>query len=151
PYHSTAEKFAFSTGLGLGVIAHLVFALGLLHLLTRAATLGLFGTVAVFLAPSWRDLSRDAAHWWQSTPASRRTLYCVVVLLLIPVLLLPLYPPTQADAVGYHLPEAKIYATSHAVVFTPYLRYPAFPQLNEMLFTLMLLWHDDVSAQLVQF
>jgi 4-amino-4-deoxy-L-arabinose transferase-like glycosyltransferase len=78
-------------------------------------------------------------------------LYGIILILVVPVLFLPLYPPTQWDATSYHLAAAKIYAKSHAIVFTPYLRYPVFPQVNEMLFTSMLLLYDDISAQLVQF
>src|SRR5262249_19145906 len=81
----------------------------------------------------------------------RRILCGTLIAVSIPILSLPLFPPTQWDATSYHLAAAKIFARSHAVVFTPYLRYPTFPQTNEMLFTLMLLLYDDISAQLVEF
>lgn len=51
----------------------------------------------------------------------------------------------------YHLAYAKAYTQNHQIVLTPYLRFPVFPQTNEMLFTLSLLFFDDVTAQLVQF
>jgi 4-amino-4-deoxy-L-arabinose transferase-like glycosyltransferase len=151
PYHSASEKFCSCTGLGLGVIAYLVLAAGLAHLLTRAVVLVLFTIIAALLSPSLLELARDAAK------VRRRlrpgwTWFCGIILVLLsPVLVLPLYPPTQWDAISYHLAAAKIYANSHALVFTPYLRFPVFPQLNEMLFSLMLVLYDDISAQLVQF
>jgi 4-amino-4-deoxy-L-arabinose transferase-like glycosyltransferase len=151
PYHSASEKFCFSTGLGLGVIAYFVFAVGLARLLTRGVVLVLFTTIAVLLSPSLLELARDAEQLRRRLRSRWTSLYGIILVLLSPILLLPLYPPTQWDATSYHLAAAKIYANSHAVVFTPYLRFPVFPQLNEMLFSLMLLLYDDISAQLVQF
>lgn len=150
-YDSASEKFSFCTGLGLGVIASAVFLLGLLHLLLPAVILTLFGIASVLLWPTWKELRRDAERAWRSLSWKRWVLYGIFVVLVTPVLLLPLYPPTQWDATSYHLAAAKIYANSGAVVFTPYLRFPVFPQLNEMLFTLALLLCDDLAAQLVQF
>lgn len=151
PYHSTSEKFCCCTGLGLGVIAYLVFAAGLVHLLTRAAVLVLFVLIAALLSQSLVKLARDVARFRRKLRPGRTWLYGIILVLLGPALLLPLYPPTQWDATSYHLAAARIYADSHAVVFTPYLRFPVFPQLNEMLFSLMLVLYDDISAQLVQF
>jgi hypothetical protein len=51
----------------------------------------------------------------------------------------------------YHLTIAKLDVQMHSLVFTPYIRFSTLPQLNEMLFALMLSVFDDVSAQLVQF
>jgi hypothetical protein len=150
-YHSASEKFCFCTGLGLGVIAHLVFFAGLAHLLTRAVILVLFTIIAFFVWPSFLGLARDAAKLRQRLRSGRSWFYGIILALLSPLLLLPLYPPIQWDATSYHLAAARIYVDSHALVFTPYLRFPVFPQLNEMLFSLMLLLYDDISAQLVQF
>ncbi len=72
-------------------------------------------------------------------------------LFFLPYFLLPLYPPTAFDATMYHLPSAKAYAQNHGLVFLPFIRFSLFPQINEMLFSLMLILSDDVAAQLVQF
>jgi len=50
----------------------------------------------------------------------------------------------------YFLATSKIFAEQHAVVVTPYLRMPVLTQLNEMFFTLGLLFYDDIAAQLFQ-
>jgi 4-amino-4-deoxy-L-arabinose transferase-like glycosyltransferase len=149
-YSSGAEKFCFCTALGLGTIANLVLGLGLLHWLTRGVILTLFLVIALVLGQPWR-LGQELNRILQRLKSRRAFVYGLIALVLIPLLLLPLYPPTQWDATSYHLAAAKIYAKSQAVVFTPYLRFPVFPQLNEMLFTLMLIVYDDISAQLVQF
>jgi 4-amino-4-deoxy-L-arabinose transferase-like glycosyltransferase len=150
-YHSASEKCCFCTGLGLGVIAYLVFFAGLAHLLTRTVILLLFTIIAFLVWPSLLELARDAARLRQRLRSARPWFYGIILVLLSPLLLLPLYPPIQWDATSYHLAAARIYVNSHALVFTPYLRFPVFPQLNEMLFSLMLLLYDDITAQLVQF
>jgi len=150
-YDSVSEKFSFCTGLGLGIIASAVFLLGLLHLLFPAVILALVGIASVLLWSTWKELRRDTERAWRSMSWKRLVLYGSFLLLVTPVLLLPLYPPIHWDATAYHLAAAKIYARSHAVVYTPYLRFPVFPQLNEMLFTLALVLYDDLAAHLVQF
>ncbi len=150
-YDSASGKFASCTGLGLGIIASAVFLLGLLHLLISAAILALFGILSVLLLSTWKELWRDAERAWRQISRKRVVLYGIILIVVTPVLLLPLYPPVHWDATAYHLAAAKIYASSHAVVPTPHLRFPVFPQLNEMLFTLALLLYDDLAAHLVQF
>lgn len=53
-----------------------------------------------------------------------------LVLLVAPAFLLPLYPPIAWDATGYHLPHAKLYASTGRLAINPFLRYPVFPLLN---------------------
>ncbi|MBI4441904.1 MAG: glycosyltransferase family 39 protein [Acidobacteria bacterium] len=150
-YDSASEKFSFCTGLGLGIIGSGVFFLGLLHLLIPAVILGLFGIAPVLLWPTWKEVWRDVKGAWRRISWKRLILYGIAFVLVIPVLLLPLYPPVDWDATAYHLAVAKIFAKSNAVVLTPYLRFPVFPLLNEMLFTLALVLYDDLAAHLVQF
>ena len=150
-YDSVSEKFSVCTGLGLGIIASVVLLLGVLHLLMPEMILALFGISCVLLWPAAKGLRRDAEGVWRNSSWYRRLLCGIVFVLLTPVLLLPLYPPIHWDATAYHLAAAKIYATTNAVAPTPYLRYPVFPQLNEMLHTLALLLYDDLAAHLVQF
>src|SRR6185295_15051266 len=63
------------------------------------------------------------------------------------VWLLTLYPPTACDAVVYHLPYVKTYLTHQALVPTPHLRYPVFPQVVEMIFVPMMMFGGDVATQ----
>ena len=152
-YHSVWERAAFCTSLGLGVMAYLIFALGLLHWLYPAVVVGVLVIMAIFCASVWKELGKELAGVF--VRLRRRKLLLVAgivsVVVLLPVFVLPLYPPTTFDATMYHLTSAKLYVEEHAVVFTPYIRFLPFPQLNEMLFTFMLLLYDDVAAQLVQF
>lgn len=151
-FRSGWEAAAFSTSLGLGTIALGVFALGLLHWLYPRVVLGCLALAAAVCASTWKS------EWEKLARASGRIrdrkvwlLGGIGVICLLPLLILPLYPPTAWDATEYHLTVAKIYSQHHAVIFAPYVRFPVFPQLNEMLFTLMLMLHDDIAAQMVQF
>ena len=161
-WDSATEKAAVCTGLGLGALACLVFALGAAGLLYRwalatALVLSAAASWPVWLAPLRRRRAPAATApraasprlpWW------RRALWpCVLaaaaLLGILPTARLALYPPTSWDAIEYHLAAARIYAAHHGLVFTPYLRYPVAPQLGEMLFTLALVLGDDLDAQLI--
>jgi 4-amino-4-deoxy-L-arabinose transferase-like glycosyltransferase len=49
----------------------------------------------------------------------------------------------------YHLPFARAFAVTAHLPFLPALRFPVFPQLNEVLFALALLLGGDGAAQLL--
>jgi hypothetical protein len=153
-YQSKLEEICFSLVLGLSAIAYLIFLLGLLHLLYAGTIAAGLALGLICCSPLWRD-------WWRSRPTfdlsafEWRTLWqrwpvVFGVALTLPILLLPLYPPTQWDAIEWHLASAKLYLEQHALVFAPYLRYPVFPQTNQMLFAGALLFFDDLFAQLIE-
>ena len=72
-----------------------------------------------------------------------------VIAALLPAVLLALEPPLGFDATMYHLPFAKAFAATGRLPFLPALRFPVFPQLDEMLFALALLLDGDAAAQLL--
>jgi hypothetical protein len=72
-------------------------------------------------------------------------------LALAPVWPLPLYPPTRFDETLCHLANAAGFVRNHNVFPNPFLRHPVAPQTNQMLFTLMLVFSDDIAARLIQF
>lgn len=152
-YSSAWERTAFCTGLGLGLIAYLVLLLGVLHALYRSLLIAVLLLSASSCISVWKEIGHDLVTFCKARRNHWLALIVVTLLLVGFFLasLLPLYPPTLWDAISYHLAAAKIYAQAHALSYTVYLRFPVFPQLNEMLFTLMLLLGDDLSAQLVQF
>ncbi len=156
-YHSLLEEMSFSIAIGLGFLAYLTMLLGLIGLLYSWLMIVLLLLAVLICSPlrGFRDSRfRLAREWFGGLRKHNKlTLFLVLVVsaLLIPICLLPLYPPTAWDSTMYHLAYAKIYNQNHQIVLTPYLRFPVFPQTNEMLFTLALLLFDDVTAQLIQF
>ncbi len=156
-FDSIWEQIAFSIGLGMGIVAYLVFFLGMLGFLYPSTLLLVILACLLGCYPVWTAWFRTIATCWKTLSASKYkslfpgvTICLVILIILLPILLLPLYPPTAFDATMYHLPYPKIYVQSHQIIVVPYLRFPLFPQINEMLFTLMLVY-DDIAAQLTQF
>ena len=157
-YGSAAERVGLSVTLGLGVIAHLTFFVGVLALLYWPVVLALLVAGALLCLPTLKELVREVRGAVRKVRSERRAgawagaaaFALVGLAFLLPVLALPLYPPISFDATFYHLPMAKTFVRSHAVVFTPYLRFQVFPIINEMWFTLALLFYDDALAHLFQ-
>ena len=151
-YSSLWEEAGVCVGLGLGVLALAVFFIGLFDLLYYWVVLGVVAALTVSTYSIWPRL-RDRLLSFSTRIKFSWTAAVILILFFfsIPVFLLPLYPPKDCDAISYHLATAKIYILHHGIVLTPYLRFPVFPQLNEMLMTLGLLIYDDVTAQLFEF
>jgi hypothetical protein len=151
-YASVWEEVSFSTGLGLGCIAYIVLFLSLVHLLYLPFLLLALAITQLLVFPVWRKM---AAGLRVAVLAGRRAgpliaWLSLVIALTTPIWLLPLYPPLNFDATVYHLAWAKHYIEQHGLALSEYIRYPLFPQTQEMLLTLAL-YFDDIAAHLVQF
>jgi hypothetical protein len=145
------EDVAFSAGLGLGILAQAVFLLGLARLI-HAWTIGVLLLAAA--AVGARDLIATAGSIWRAIRRPKLVpslSFAALVAVFIALSTQPLYPPYQWDALSYHLPSAREFAETGAVRPTPYLRFCAFPQLNEMLYTLLFTFSDVISVQIAQF
>jgi 4-amino-4-deoxy-L-arabinose transferase-like glycosyltransferase len=148
PFDSGLEKVVVATGLGLAIIGHALLGLGLLGLITREACAFALGASIVPCLSGWREWLRTMAAAARARP--RPAIDVAAAILLAPLALLPLYPPTAFDATMYHLPYAQAFIASGGVPFLPTLRFPVFPQLAELLFAALMLWFDDVAAQCLQ-
>ena len=140
-FRSATEAFAFRAATGFGIIGTLLFLIGLAGWLTRpviaAITVTLLAVAVVAFGREWSE----RGGWARGI---------LGLLALVPSFALSLYPPTAFDATLYHLPYARLFADSSAVVFAHTLRFPVFPQLNHMLFMAAFVLYDDVTAHLVQ-
>ncbi len=136
-FRSALEQFCVGSTIGFGITGTVLFLLGLAHVLYAPVIVAYVVIVHVFAFPRLRLRIATAG-----------VLLAAVLAFLF---LYTLYPPTEWDATMYHLPFAKTFAKEHAVVFVDTLRFPVFPQLNEMLFSGMLLVYDDVSTHAVEF
>lgn len=156
-YDSAAERVGISVALGLGVISHLTFFMGIFAVLYRPVVAAVFVAGALACLPTLKEAARELRGVPRGLAARRREggasrSFCALVgvAFTLPVLALPLYPPTAFDETSFHLSMAKVFVRSHAVVFTPFLRFQVFPVVNEMWFTLALLFYDDLLAHLFQ-
>ncbi len=151
-YADSLEALFFSTSLGLGVLASLIFVLGLLRLLYAPVMLALIVGALFSSVKVWRRLYLRIAVEPSSSRSGPRLSWFVVisVFVLVPSIVLALYPPTEWDTTLYHLPYAKAFAQEHRLLFLPDIRFPVFPQLVEMLFVFKLLLVDDVATHFVE-
>jgi hypothetical protein len=156
-FSSAAEALGVRAAVGLLALGMGGFVLGLASRLTTGAALMMLGAAALW---SWRESRelgrdiRDLVDLLRSTtgPGLRRRCLTALAfgLVVMPMLALALYPPAGYDDLNYHLPYVRAFIEQQALVTVDHLRFPVFPQLNELLFTLMALVVDDVAAQSVQ-
>jgi hypothetical protein len=138
-FQDRLERDTVSTALGLALVAHLLLFLGLAGLLRPLPVLLLTAGIHTLGLPVWRD-----------PPAGFRPRPVWVIAALAPLILLAAYPPTAFDATLYHLPFARAFAESGGMPFLPDLRFPVFPQANEVLFAALMLFAPDVAAHGLQ-
>jgi hypothetical protein len=148
-----AARWAMAMALGLAMLGQamlLVAFTGMLRVPVIVA--GVLGVhLAAIAIGEWPRAVRVMWAGARSRKGRRRTmrLAMLVTIAATPVLLLALYPPLGFDETMYHLPFARAFAASGAAPFLAALRFPAFPQLAEMLNAAVLLLAGDVATHLV--
>jgi hypothetical protein len=152
-FFSPLEQFVTGITLGLGVMATLIFLLGLVGGLSWWPVFLAFAGMAACGLVCARPLLASALEKSPLPQGLLRTLAitALALFLLAPALFAALFPPTTYDALSYHLPAAKSYLQAHQIRPLPHLRFPVLPALGEMLFAGAMLICDDVTAQLVEF
>jgi hypothetical protein len=138
-FESALERWTVSLALGLALSAHLLLLLGLAGLLrpvpvlVAAAGVQVLGVLARRVPAVSAVPEVPAVPWALAAPA------------LAPFLLLALYPPTAFDATLYHLPFARAFVESGGVPYVLDRRVPVFPQVNEILFSALMMFGRDVA------
>jgi hypothetical protein len=148
-FRSSLEELCAASTIGFGITGTVLFLIGLARVLYAPVVVAYVLIVHVCALPVVRAARRrkgSASSLSPRIPAPAALLAAVLALTFLSAL----YPPASWDATMYHLPFAKTFAKQHAVVFVDTLRFPVFPQLNEMLFTAMLLLYDDVATHMVE-
>jgi hypothetical protein len=123
--------------LGLAVAGQLFIVLATFGAL-RPWILWLVAAVAI--AGAAMRMERGAMSW---------RAVAVMASIAAPLFVLALYPPIAFDETMYHLPFVRAIAGSGAIRFLPNLRFPAFPQLHELLCVPGYLLLGDVAPHLV--
>jgi hypothetical protein len=122
-------SLAFRCALGLAIWAHALFALAL------AGQLRAIPVALLFAASLWFCRVRG-----RPTPA--------ILWLALPFLM-ALRPPLAFDETLYHLPFVQALARSGQLRFVATMRFPAFPQLHELLCVPLFWFAGDVATHLV--
>jgi hypothetical protein len=149
-----AERGVLATGLGMGALAFLpfaLFALGVGHPFAQRAaagllTLALLPDMAAVLRAAGRELRAFRAPlWWQ------RTLLLFLGIALLALYLRALCPPYDGDALSYHLTASLRYLKAGRFVYLPTLTPTNWPLGVEMLYALLLGLYPDSPPAIVQF
>jgi hypothetical protein len=114
----------------------LITLIGLVVLCLKGEDLGRF---KIFIEKDIRLSGSKSKKWyWVFIP---------VLLFLLYILFRPLYPPGGWDDISYHLAYAKYYVANNGLVLNPYLRYALHPHNMNILYSMALLFYDDILAQ----
>lgn len=73
----------------------------------------------------------------------------LVFISTIAIILKPLRPPLAWDEVAYHMPHAKYWAESAVLTINSNIRYPWFPYNFDILYSIPLLFDNDVFPKLI--
>lgn len=139
-----AERIAFGTALGMGVLAYLVLGLGLIGLWNRGAFITLLAVAAlaavVLLVRRPRAPSAPRAHREQPPRRDAITVLLVLFLSVVGALtLLSALAPSAAndwDGLSYHLAVPKVWLEAGRITYLPWVSHSNFPLTIEMLYGL---------------
>ena len=144
-----AIRLALAAGAGLGLLALIIWAMGMSGLFRPRAAWALVALLALFLRRDLVAVAGDlraikwplAESWWE------RWLLFYAAAVLGMAFTISLTPPTAWDTLVYHLTGPRLFIEAGRIVHPIDLPYLGFPQLLSMQFTLgMLLGGDRVPA-----
>lgn len=148
-----AERWVYSIGLGLGAIAYLVLAIGLLGYLR---TLPVVIACCILAALCWRGFAVSLRDLPPARLPGRPSPWaivtgCILIALTIIAAIDAFVPPAahEWDALSYHLAAPKVYLQHQRIVFLPTDHHSNFPFLIQMLFTLGLMLNGYALADLL--
>jgi 4-amino-4-deoxy-L-arabinose transferase-like glycosyltransferase len=154
------ERMALSSAAGISLLSLIVFLLALLKMLDKWAA----WTLLVLPTALWfTELRAAGRESWER--ATRRIgsmrftaqwlghafilLFLAVVLTL--VMVSALGPAIEFDDILYHLTGPKIFVQNHGLKAIPTIPHTFFPKNIEMLFTLGMLLHNEITSKLIHY
>lgn len=137
-------RAALAMGVGLGLDAMLLFALGLTGTLTPAWVLSIGGTLTLLSVVACRP------RWPGPLAGNARVLLLAIALLFVAFGLFAIRVPGFWDDTMYHLPLARQYGVDHRLTLAPFLRFPLFPQYMDLMLTLGLMLGGQAGDLLAQ-
>ena len=133
------ERFGLQGSLGVGILGTAWLLIGWVG---GFASWMAWLLVLVLLLILWRDVRgwwmelASLSVLWDRAGRIEKFLGITSVILITIQLLLAFAPPTQWDALAYHLELPHLYLQAGRLIFVPYNLFWGNPQLGEMLFTL---------------
>ena len=151
--NETSLESALFTVLGMGIYICFLQVLaisGHLDFISLAALVGvglLLGATTV--QSGIAKILIDIKDIKKTKSLSENTLLIIIFLIALPTIFRPLKPPGGWDALMYHLPHAKQWATTGTLSVNEWLRYPWFPFNIELLYSASMVLVDDIMPQLL--
>ena len=136
-----AEKIVFSVPIGAGCVSYFLLACGLLREFRPPLFYALLGAGLLASPLLIRDVvrGRRAPTEPVNTPLPIVAVSVAVLSIIgLCTLISALAPPTQWDALSYHLAGPKTYLRAGRIFYIPYDHHTNFPFTLQMLYVLML-------------
>lgn len=173
-FDSLAERLVFTTALGLGLCATVLFVVGLFGLIYRPVIWGLTVTGAIITCLcSWYSNKSQSSNRHIPEPShepseskdkekarsarfftKRRVVIGLLLILTLcycgALLITAQYPPMLWDSIAEHLVVTREFLAHHGPVAMLGIPVPVLPALNHTLFTWALALEDDILAQMVE-
>lgn len=149
------ENLVFSIGLGFGLLSLLTLALGICNLLYFNCFLIVFIglSLPVFYVLIHRIIKKSVTFQPLSSYLSRSTIFWLILILFLALVQLniALLPPYEYDALEYHFGAPDYYLQQHQITYVPGNVYANFPANTEMLYTLGMVFNNDITGKLFHF
>lgn len=151
-----AERIVFATSLGLGALALLMLAMGLLGFINLFTGLTVLAVLAGISYTAWHDIWPELRGAVASALQGLRyapnlLLAAIIAFAVCTALVKALAPVATQDDLMYHLALPQRYIEAHSIGFYADSTYSGFPQLMEMLYTWGLLLGSDRISVLLAF
>lgn len=160
-FSSKLEDAVFSVGLGIGALAYLVFALGVLGLLYKRILVFLLIGLGIAFVPEATRFARKVFRGLRTSPVNVQLsageavfatiLTCILIAFVGINYICALAPETEFDALSYHLAVPQTYIAAHSIINIPHLWRSNWAFSQEMLYTLSLLLLGEPLAKLLHF
>lgn len=153
----------FSIAILIGVYAYLIFTLGTMGLLFKSVVFFVTVTFGICLYGYYRTLwsrvltvshiTAQSRSFLRELRHSRLMLTSLILLCFLAIITLvgALGPEYAFDALWYHLTLPKLYVLTHTIQHIPggLLYYSDMPRIGEMLYTVLLLFTNEISAKVL--
>jgi len=145
------EKLTFAVALGLGLIAYIIFMLGILGFFYKPVFIWMMVILALFGSKEIIEIIR---HIFSCLTRVKLKWFTVLLLFFICVVTLFTYigalaPPIGHDSLSYRLAQVRIFSEQHKLSYLPHTRESLWPYLIEMLYVLGLTVKSDILAKLI--
>ena len=150
-FFNSLEELVFSVGFGFGIIAYLVFFIGILGLLYSSLIRIMIFLVAIIGFVDLKKKPMKAIFEKEKLPFADICALIILVFALLLNLAGALSPEIFYDSLVYHLAVPNYYKLNHKVVNMPYVFLSNLPAVASMLFTTGLLIKDEIISKLINY